>query len=182
MQGRAICNDTRRVAVGCQCKRNADNLTATVAFTWAKQGQNHCAKFVRGPERGLPGRPEGLRRRPEGAPTYGHAQAREKPQAARSRGVEGPQAAGDGHQGAAGARESAGGNETAVGSRKKPAPRGRGGGALRAAKSKAQAETSRPLIAICSDPYTAAGVDSIETAPAIWYYITVSNVYFIPTR
>ena len=46
-----------------------------------------------------------------------------KPQAPSPRGVEGPQTAGDGHQGAAGARESAGNNETGVGPRKKPTPR-----------------------------------------------------------
>ena len=49
--------------------------------------------------------------------------AREIPQAPRPRGIEGPQAAGDGHQGAAGARESAGDNETGVGPRQKPTPR-----------------------------------------------------------
>ncbi len=39
-------------------------------------------------------------------------------------GVEGPQAAGDEHQGAAGARESAGDDEAGIGSSKKPASRG----------------------------------------------------------
>ncbi len=75
-----------------------------------------------------------------------------KPQATRSRGGASPQAAGDGHQGAAGARESAGGDEAGVGPSKKPASRGRGGDALRAAKAEAQAEASRALIAFCSEP------------------------------
>ena len=88
-----------------------------------------------------------LRRR-----AYGGGQASEKPQAARSRGAAGAQAAGDEYQSAADARESAGGNEAGIGSGKKPAPRGRGGGALRAAKSKAQAEASRALIGAVIDP------------------------------
>ena len=73
-----------------------------------------------------------------------------------------------GRQGAAGARESAGGNETGVGTRKKPTPRGRGGGAFRAAEAEAQAKASWALIAICGDPYIAAGVVPIETTPAIY--------------
>ena len=44
--------------------------------------------------------------------------AREEPQTPRPRGVEGPQAAGDEHQGAAGARESAGDDEAGIGSSK----------------------------------------------------------------
>ena len=44
----------------------------------------------------------------------------------------------------------AGCNETGVGPRKKPAPRGRGGGAFRAAEAETQAEASRALIAMCS--------------------------------
>ena len=59
--------------------------------------------------------------------------------------------------------KSSGGNEARVGPRKEPTPRGRGGGALRAA----QAEASRALIDICGDPYIAAGVVPIETTPAI---------------
>lgn len=51
-------------------------------------------------------------------------QAREEPQATRPRGGESPQAAGDEHQGAAGARESAGDDEAGIGSSKKPASRG----------------------------------------------------------
>lgn len=47
-----------------------------------------------------------------------------KPQAPSPRGVEGPQAAGDEHQGAAGARESAGDDEAEIDSSKKPASRG----------------------------------------------------------
>lgn len=46
------------------------------------------------------------------------------PQATRPRGGESPQAAGDEHQGAAGARESAGDDEAGIGSSKKPASRG----------------------------------------------------------
>ena len=69
-----------------------------------------------------------------------------KPQATRPRGVESPQAARDEHQGAADARGTAGSDEAGICSRKKPTPRGRGGGALRAAKVEAQAETSRALI------------------------------------
>ena len=54
-------------------------------------------------------------------------------------------------------------------------PRGRGGGAFRAAKVEAQAEASRALIRSII-PYTAAGAASIETAPAIWYDSIISNV------
>lgn len=50
--------------------------------------------------------------------------AREEPQETRPRGGESPQAAGDEHQGAAGARESAGDDEAGIGSSKKPASRG----------------------------------------------------------
>ena len=52
------------------------------------------------------------------------ASPRGTPSDAQFRGVEGPQAAGNGHQGAAGARESAGSDEAGVGSCKKPTPRG----------------------------------------------------------
>ena len=48
----------------------------------------------------------------------------EEPQETRPRGGESPQAAGDEHQGAAGARESAGDDEAGIGSSKKPASRG----------------------------------------------------------
>ena len=54
-------------------------------------------------------------------------------------------------------------------------PRGRGGGAFRAAKAEAQAEAPWALIRSII-PYTAAGAASIETAPAIWYYSSISNV------
>ena len=54
-------------------------------------------------------------------------------------------------------------------------PRGRGGGAFRAAKAEAQAEASQALIRSII-PYTEAGAASIETAPAIWYYSIISNV------
>lgn len=45
-------------------------------------------------------------------------------------------------------------------------PRGRGGGAFRAAKAEAQAEAPWALIRSII-PYTATGAASIETAPAI---------------
>ena len=34
----------------------------------------------------------------------------------------------------------------------------------------------------CKDTHTAAGTDSIETVPAIRYYIILSNFCSIPTR
>ena len=54
-------------------------------------------------------------------------------------------------------------------------PRGRGGGAFRAAKAEAQAEASQALIRSII-PYTEAGAASIETTPAIWYDSIISNV------
>ena len=59
---------------------------------------------------------------------------------------ENPQAARGEHQGTTGSRGAARSAEAGIGSRKKPTPRGRCGGALRAAKAKAQAETLRALI------------------------------------
>lgn len=56
---------------------------------------------------------------------FGGEQAREEPQATRSRGGESPQAAGDEHQGAAGARGTERSDEAGVSSCKKPTPRGR---------------------------------------------------------
>lgn len=62
------------------------------------------------------------------------------------------------------------------------APRGRGGGALRATNAEAQAGASRALVTGAA-PYTAAGAVSIEIAPAIWYYNNISNVCLvIPTQ
>ena len=61
-------------------------------------------------------------------------------------------AAGDGNQGTAGARESAGDSKTGVGPRKKPTSRERDGGALRAAKAEAQTEASRALIGVDMGP------------------------------
>ena len=95
-------------------------------------------------------------------------QAHEEPQATRPRGGENPQADGNGHQGAADTRKPAGRNETGVGLRKKPAPRGRGGGVLQAAEVEAQAEASWALIAICSKPYTKAVPVPPETGTAIY--------------
>lgn len=59
-------------------------------------------------------------------------------------------------------------DETRVGPRKKPTPRGRGGGALRAAKAEAQAEAPRAFIAICGKPYVEAVSVPLETDTAIY--------------
>ncbi len=67
-------------------------------------------------------------------------------QAASSRGGKSHQTAGDEHQGAADASGSMEGNEAGVGARKKPTPRRRGEGVLRATEAEARTETSRALI------------------------------------
>ena len=60
------------------------------------------------------------------------------------------------------------GDETGVGPRKKPTPRGRGGGALRATEAEAQAEAPRALIVICGKPYVEAVSVPLETDTAIY--------------
>lgn len=59
-------------------------------------------------------------------------------------------------------------DETGVGPRKKPTPRGRDGGALRATEAEAQAEAPRALIVICGKPYVEAVSVPLETDTAIY--------------
>lgn len=75
-----------------------------------------------------------------------------------------------------------GGNEARVGTRKKPTPRGRGGGGLRAAEAGAQAEASRALIAICSMPYTEAVPVPPETDTAIYCAARQQPISISPRR